>query len=145
MTEQPAALRGLDLLLLDVNVLLALAWPNHQFHSAATRRLGRTGQRWATCALTQLGFIRLSSNPAITGGAVRPGEAASLLARMVADPLHVYLPLSPPVEAAEAFEKILGYRQVTDAYLAAVAREHNARLLTFDTRARDLGNAEVLS
>jgi len=24
-----------DLLLLDVNVLLAIAWPNHQFHLAA--------------------------------------------------------------------------------------------------------------
>jgi hypothetical protein len=28
-----------ELLLLDVNVLLALAWPNHQFHAAATHRL----------------------------------------------------------------------------------------------------------
>ena len=41
-------------LLLDVNVLLALAWPNHQFHVAAIERLERKKERWATCALTQL-------------------------------------------------------------------------------------------
>jgi predicted nucleic acid-binding protein len=54
-----------SLLLLDVNVLLALAWPNHQFHAAALRELQPRRGRWATCALTQLGFIRLSSNPAL--------------------------------------------------------------------------------
>ena len=52
-----------DLLLLDLNVLLAVAWPNHQFHASANSALSRKN-RWATCALTQLGFIRLSSNPA---------------------------------------------------------------------------------
>ena len=58
-----------SLYLLDANVLLALAWPNHQFHAAATRAMGRSRGRWATCALTQLGFIRLSSNPAAIPGA----------------------------------------------------------------------------
>ena len=53
-------------LLLDVNTLLALAWPNHQFHRPVVARLDqRPPPRWATCALTQLGFVRLSSNPAI--------------------------------------------------------------------------------
>ena len=53
-------------LLLDVNALLALAWPKHQFHDAILERLERRpAPRWATCALTQLGFVRLSSNPTI--------------------------------------------------------------------------------
>jgi hypothetical protein len=30
-----------DLLLLDVNVLLAIAWPNHQLHEAAIKALVR--------------------------------------------------------------------------------------------------------
>ncbi len=60
-----------DLLLLDVNVLLALAWPNHQFHAAAIAALSSRA-RWATCALTQLGFIRLSSNPAAIATAKSP-------------------------------------------------------------------------
>ncbi|MCC6764048.1 MAG: hypothetical protein IT293_05225 [Deltaproteobacteria bacterium] len=48
--------------LLDTNVLLALAWPNHQHHSAAHGWFAaRAKKGWATCAFTQLGFIRLSS------------------------------------------------------------------------------------
>ena len=134
-----------DLLLLDVNVLIALAWPSHQFHAAATRRLERKKQRWATCAITQLGFIRLSSNPTVVQSAVAPSRAAALLVQMVADRWHTYLQLSPsPVAAVSVFDEVLGYRQVTDAYLIAVARGHGARLLTFDARLREYEEVEVL-
>src|SRR5215472_12618177 len=108
-----------DLLLLDLNVLLAIAWPNHQFHPAAVAALS-SQNRWATCALTQLGFIRLSSNPAAVATAKSPHQATALLARLVADSLHVYLD-SLPAPASEdwrdAFRKLLGHQQVTDAYL----------------------------
>jgi predicted nucleic acid-binding protein len=51
----------------DVNLLLALAWPNHQFHRRARVWFAEhAGAGWATCAVTQLGFVRLSSNPAYT-------------------------------------------------------------------------------
>jgi uncharacterized protein len=128
-----------DLLLLDVNVLLALAWPNHQFHAAATRRLEPARERWATCALTQLGFVRLSSNPAAVTTAKTPAEAARLLALMVRDPLHVYLKsLRAPSDGPciRVFERILGSKQVTDAYLLSLARQHSAKLMTFDARLR---------
>ena len=109
-----------ELLLLDVNVLLALAWPNHQFHAGATRRLESSRGRWASCALTQLGFIRLSSNPAAVPAAKTPAEAATLLAAMVKDRQHVYLKvLNAPSgrESLRVFQEILGSKQVTDAYL----------------------------
>jgi predicted nucleic acid-binding protein len=70
--------------LLDVNVLLALAWPSHEFHASAHHWWIGSGKRWATCALTELGFIRLSSNPSFTRDAVTPYEAAALLERLVA-------------------------------------------------------------
>ena len=126
-----------SLLLLPINLPLALAWPNHQFHAAATRRLESSGERWATCALTQLGFIRLSSNPAAVPAAKTPAEAATLLAAMVKDPLHVYLKsLSAPCDekSIQIFERILGSKQVTDAYLLRLARQRRAKLITFDTR-----------
>ena len=126
-----------DLLLLDVNVLLALAWPNHQFHTAATQRLESSGERWATCALTQLGFIRISSNPAALATAKTPAEAARLLGAMVRDPLHVYLrSLRAPSDgrSIRVFERVLGSKQVTDAYLISLARQHKAKLMTFDAR-----------
>ena len=131
-------------LLLDVNVLLALAWPNHQFHTAARQRLETSEAPWATCALTQLGFIRLSSNPSVVGAAKSPKEAASLLGLLVEDSRHLYLG-SLPAPVAESsrqlLERILGYKQVTDAYLLTLAEGSNATLLTFDTRLDALAQA----
>jgi toxin-antitoxin system PIN domain toxin len=135
-----------SLLLLDVNVLLALAWPNHQFHAAALRELQVRRGRWATCALTQLGFIRLSSNPAAIPTAKGPAEAAALLEAMVADPLHVYLESLPSPVAKDcrgAFGGILGSRQVTDAYLLVLARRNRAIFVTFDTKLEGLADPET--
>ena len=140
-----------DLLLLDVNVMLALAWPNHQFHESAMRRLEVDGCKWATCALTELGFIRLSSNASVVGVSKSPAEVAKLLSRMVADDKHAYLDLLPsPVsrQFLDFWKKILGSRQVTDIYLLALARANNATLVTFDTRIpaiSDSSSVEVLS
>ena len=135
-----------NLLLLDVNVLLALAWPNHQFHAAALRALYSRRGRWATCALTQLGFIRLSSNPVAIPTAKGPAEAASLLGAMVADPSHVYLESLPSPVAKDcrgAFGGILGSRQVTDAYLLTLARRNHAIFVTFDTKLEGLADPET--
>lgn len=122
-------------LLLDVNVLVALAWPNHQFHHVAVRVLEERNAEWATCALTQLGFIRLSSNPSVVGVTKTPQEAVALLELLVSDPRHVYLgslpsPLGAPYLGG--FSRVLGTRQVTDAYLVCLAAQSGARLLTFD-------------
>ncbi len=134
-----------DLLLPDVNVLLAIAWPNHQFHSAALTALSSPA-RWATCALTQLGFIRLSSNPAAIATARSPREAAGLLARLVADSLHIYLD-SLPAPASErwrdAFAELLGHRQVMDAYLLRLAAASNAVLVTFDRRLESVAGGQA--
>ena len=120
--------------LLDVNVLLALAWPNHQHHRAAHAWFRReAGDGWATCALTQLAFIRLSSNPAYTSAPVTPREAAALLARLTAHGSHHYwAALAEPAEVG--FERTLGHKQVMDAYLVSVAERHRGRLVTFDHR-----------
>jgi len=105
------------LLLLDVNALLALAWPNHQFHAAILARLEqRRLPQWATCALTQLGFVRLSSNPKVVGVQKTPAEAVGLLAELTRDQQHVYLENLPPLPRTESvFRHLLGHQQVTDA------------------------------
>jgi uncharacterized protein len=134
-----------DLLLLDVNVLLAIAWPNHQFHAAAIAALSRQN-RWATCALTQLGFIRLSSNPAAISTAKSPEEATGLLARLVADSLHIYLDSLPAPASADwrdAFRKLLGHQQVMDAYLLRLAAANKAVLVTFDRRLQSIAGSKL--
>jgi toxin-antitoxin system PIN domain toxin len=123
-------------LLLDVNALLALAWPNHQFHAAVLARLEQQPlPRWATCALTQLGFVRLSSNPTIVEVRKTPAQAVDLLANLTRDPQHTYLETLPALpQTASVFRHLLGYQQVTDAYLLGVAEASSATLLTFDRR-----------
>jgi uncharacterized protein len=113
--------RASETLLIDVYVLIALAWPSHQFHAVATRRLNVPHQRWPTCAITQLGFIRVSSNPAAVPHPVSPPAAVALLAEMALDPLHTYLDRLPPPTSASFLAGALGHRQVTDLYLVAVA------------------------
>ena len=123
-------------LLLDVNALLALAWPNHQFHTAVLARLERRPTpRWATCALTELGFVRLSSNPKIVEVRKTPAEAVGLLADLTRDQQHVYLETLPALPSvASVFRHLLGHQQVTDAYLLGVAEASGATLLTLDRR-----------
>lgn len=120
--------------LLDTNVLLALAWPNHQHHAGAHawfRAQARHG--WATCAFTQLGFVRLSSNPAYTPEAVPPKDAAALLGVLLAHKAHRFWP-SPAAAAASLYSHALGHQQVNDAWLVEVARRQRGRLVTLDTR-----------
>jgi len=123
-------------LLLDVNALLALAWPTHQFHDAVLARLERRpAAKWATCLLTQLGFVRLSSNPAIVDVRQSPAQAIDLLQRLTADEHHLYFDVLPSLGSVEStFRRLLGHQQVTDAYLVAVAAANDATLLTLDQR-----------
>ncbi len=121
--------------LLDVNVLLALAWPQHAHHAPAHdwfRRLG--GHAWATCAITQLGFVRISANPRITVEGVTPRVAAGLLARIIQLPGHRFWPELPAVTGMPLFAgtRALGHQQVTDLYLLGLALHHHGRLATFD-------------
>ena len=129
--------------LLDTNVLLALAWPNHQHHAAAHdwfRAQSRHG--WASCAVTQLGFVRLSSNPAYTRSAVAPQQAATLLRELLAHKNHSFWP-SPRADAPEIYLRALGHQQVNDAYLVEVARRRKGRLVTLDTRLEPHGSDDA--
>lgn len=92
------------------------------------------GLGWATCALTQLAFVRLSANPAYTPSPATPEAAAALLERLTAHQAHRYWQtLSAP--AAKTFKSALGHQQVLDAHPVHLAERHAARLATFDRRA----------
>jgi hypothetical protein len=121
--------------LLDLNVLLALAWPSHEHHEAAHAwRDARPAGRWATCPLTQVGFVRLSCNPALVDPVAAPAQAAELLRRMMAQPGHVFWPddLDLAVELRWPPAWVKGHGLVTDAHLVLLAERHRGRLVTFD-------------
>ena len=127
--------------LLDVNVLVALAWPTHVHHEGANRWFGRGRKAgWATCPATQAGFLRVVSNPNFSPDALTPREAFAHLEKIVALTGHVLWPDDTPLIGSRFFaqEKVVGYRQVTDAHLLAVALRHGGTLVTYDRGARSL-------
>ena len=77
--------------LLDLNVLMALAWPSHVNHQSAHQWFKEESQYgWATCPITQMGLIRLSSNSKIIKDAVSPMTALNLLKDLTKRPEHSF-------------------------------------------------------
>ncbi len=121
--------------LLDVNVLVALAWPNHVHHARAIAWFSAVrGDGWATCSLTEAGFVRVSSNVRVIPEARSPQQAMELLGKIRAVPGHTFWSddVSPLDADAGAFERTAGYRQITDAHLLTLARRSGGVLATFD-------------
>ena len=114
--------------LLDGNVLVALVSSSHVHHSAAMRWFAATGEPFATCPITQGTLLRLLVQLA----EVTPGVALDVLAKLAGHPRHRFWPDSLQYTDIR-WTGVLGHRQVTDAYLAALARHHGGRMATFDS------------
>jgi uncharacterized protein len=134
--------------LLDVNVLLALSWPTH-LHFEASHRFFDAVQRWATTPITELGFVRLSSNPAVFGDdAVSTAEARQVLGRFIGGRGgHVFWPDTHSTVGPDDRERVtpdpMTHRQVTDAHLLRLAHRHSGSVATFDRALRDLAGADA--
>lgn len=121
--------------LLDVNVLVALAWPNHIFHELARKWFReRQPSGWATCPTTENGFIRVSSNTRITPEAKSPLESARFLRKLTSLQGHVFWPEETSIlnNPWIGIEKIHTHKLVTDTHLLALALHHKGCLATFD-------------
>ena len=121
--------------LLDVNVLVALHWPGHQFHRGAQDWFARNADRgWATCPFTQAAFVRIISNPAFSPRAVSPAEAIRALTTSLKHPAHRFWP--DDITYADAVRslggRLVGHKQVTDAYLLGLALHKKGKLATLD-------------
>jgi toxin-antitoxin system PIN domain toxin len=122
--------------LLDLNVFLALVWPAHEHHHSAHEWFKSRGKsKWASCPLTQLGVVRLLSNPAFSADALTLDQALVLLKRNLDHPLHEFWPdsLTVPRSFEGLVQHVGGHRQTTDIYLLGLAIRRSARLATFDT------------
>jgi toxin-antitoxin system PIN domain toxin len=116
-----------EVYLLDSNVLIALATPEHSLNERAAAWF-RQGHRFATCPITQGALIRFH----LRAGVDATMESAKfLLESILSLPRHHFWPddasyLDIPTTG------IVGCRQVTDAYLALLARKHDGLLATMD-------------
>jgi uncharacterized protein len=113
--------------LLDGNVLVALVSHSHVHHAAAQRWFASSSCPFATCPITQGALLRLL----LRLGDVAPETAVHVLARLTAHARHRFWP--DTLGYAEiSWRGVLGHRQVTDAYLAALVRHHKGKLVSFD-------------
>lgn len=121
--------------LLDANVLIALAWPNHTEHERVQEWFARErGKGWATCIVTQLAFIRVSCNPSLPHR-VSPSVAHRYLGEITSLPDHSFWPEPLEGYAHSAFALTLPNVtnvSVTEAYLATLALIHGGKLATLD-------------
>lgn len=119
---------------MDINVLLALLDSDHIDHLHAREWLDENIEGgWASCPITENGFVRIISQPRYPSP-VAPAEAIGLLARATESAHHEFWPCGVSILDAGILDgsHLHGPRQVTDAYLLALATVNDGRFITFD-------------
>ncbi|MGQ0564202.1 MAG: TA system VapC family ribonuclease toxin [Gemmobacter sp.] len=123
--------------LLDVNILIALADPLHGFHESAHVWFATNAAAgWATCPITENGFLRIVGNPRYPRTMGSPAAVRPILESLLQTDGHVFwadsisLLRSTHVDIAA----IRTSAQMTDTYLLALAVTNGGRLATFDRR-----------
>jgi uncharacterized protein len=120
--------------LLDVNVLIALLDSDHASHSAAVDWFTiHAGDGWASCPITQNGCMRIMSHHAYPNTPTL-SQVASRLKLVTAHAVHEFWPddVSLLDPGCIRISRVHGPRQLTDAYLLALAVKHAGRFVTFD-------------
>jgi toxin-antitoxin system PIN domain toxin len=124
--------------LLDVNVLIALIDPAHEFHAAAhlwfqhNRKFG-----WATCPITENGCLRILSKPGYPFPGLTVARVRDILAELAGAEGHRFWPDSVTILEAKRFDLAeAGPKILTDLYLLRLAAASDGRLVTFDRTIR---------
>ena len=120
--------------LLDVNALVAMIDHSH-VHSARLHAWWRAeaSASWASCAITQNGFVRIISQTAYE----RPCDtttATNLLRVALDNGGHAFWPNDISIADKKIFDhsRLISHRQITDVYLLALAVKNGGRLISFD-------------
>ncbi len=131
---------------LDVNALIALAWPTHEHHPVMLRWFQRHSRdSWSTNALTQGAFVRIVSQQAFAGQSIAIADVAELLLRNLAHAKHRFTSLDFGFAdvLGTCTGGIMGHRQLTDAWLLTSAIRNRLKLVTFDSGIEQLLATQV--
>jgi toxin-antitoxin system PIN domain toxin len=133
--------------LLDLNVLIALTDPQHLHHQKAWNWFTSSGrENWAICPLTEMGFLRVTTNPVFRPGPRTMQHAIAILHTLKGYPGYCYWGIDKSDSwvtlTARFAARILGHQQVTDAYLLGIAIKENAVLVTFDRGIKYMAGTE---
>ena len=132
--------------LLDLNVLIALTNTEHIHRQKAVHWFLSTGKdNWGVCPLTEAGFIRITTNPAMQG-TITLGRAIAILQSLRAHPGYDYWPITDTESwvavTAHFAARISGHQQITDAYLLGLAIKEDGVLVTFDRGIKYMAGTE---
>jgi uncharacterized protein len=111
--------------LLDVNFLIACGWESHAEYIRASRWLSRA-KSFATCPISEMGFLRVSLSPAYGASFEDAMTALDAIARMST---HRFL---RDATRAKSLPQVSTTKDVTDAHLVHLARRNGLKLATFD-------------
>jgi toxin-antitoxin system PIN domain toxin len=130
------------ILLLDINILLALADPDHVHAEAALQFFENKALRegWATCPLVENGFLRIFGHSEYPDGPGSPDLARQVLRSITANPGHQFWPDDVTMRDGALFPALPGSKRLTDAYLLALAVKRGGRFATFD---REVDSSQV--
>ncbi|MCH8923860.1 MAG: PIN domain-containing protein [Planctomycetes bacterium] len=123
--------------LLDINVLIALFDSAHVHYEAAHRWFAASGATsWATCPITENGFVRVVCNPVYPTVSASPDEAVQRLQVFCRESGHVFWSDDVSLNDNSLFDvgQLSGHQQITDLYLVGLAAHRGGTLATFDTR-----------
>ena len=128
--------------LVDVNILIALLFINHDHNALVTAWFSRPGLRFSLCAFTEGGFLRNAT--ASRPGRVTMPEATFLLQKLTRHPGYRYLPIDADWQTLTSpfSSRLHGTKQVTDAYLLGLAIRNNSTLVTMDKAILHLAGAD---
>jgi predicted nucleic acid-binding protein len=119
--------------LLDVNALVALSHSQHSLHPRSKswfKTVNDPAARFLTCAITELGFVRVSVQ---TGLQVDVQAARKALAALKATKAIPFEIVSDGIGAEDLPAFVRTPSKLTDGHLLVLARHHGAQLATLDT------------
>lgn len=123
--------------LLDVNVIIAILDPEHDFNLRARTWFESAGYiHWLTSPTVENGVVRILSGTAYPRLNWTPAMALESLESLTHVGVHEFVPDSISLLTADDVvpSRLLSSKQVTDTYLLALATKHNALLATLDSR-----------
>jgi hypothetical protein len=119
----------------DINLLLATIDPDHEHHQLARGWFNQHRfSGWATCPLTENGFVRILGHPNYPNGPGNTEIARSLLRELVRLPGHQFWADSLSICESVRFPALSGPKNITDVYLLGLAVAHDAQFVTLDQR-----------
>ena len=122
--------------LLDVNVLVALGFLQHEFHERVARWVHTLASRGvpelATCSITELGFVRVLAQAPQYGFTIAHARTLLLRLKTGNSPKFTFIPDDHDVSHIPAWVKTA--KQTTDGHLAQLAKAKSAILATLDER-----------